>query len=63
MEYLIGALATTALFLCVYGGYKLDTRSKPIEEKTEQDYEAEQLMKDFNETMSYNLKKALEHRN
>lgn len=62
MEYLIGALATVAFFLCVYGAYKAGQKSRKTvpREIDEQDAQrAKQLRKGFEQLMSYDVSKAL----
>lgn len=62
MEYLIGSLATLVFFALIGGAYYLGTKSqkkpKPQVDELEKRRQ-EQLKKDFEEMMNYNVDKAL----
>jgi hypothetical protein len=65
MEYVIGALIVVAFFIAllsgVYIGYRLKhTKSKPPDIDQEQKRHADQLKKDFDNLMSYNVNTALQ---
>ncbi|MMZ70140.1 hypothetical protein D1872_331190 [compost metagenome] len=62
MQYLIGALATVAFFVCLYGAYKAGQRSRktvPREIDEQEAQRAKQLRKGFDQLMGYDVSKAL----
>ena len=65
MEYLIGAGITTLFFLCFGLGYRLGLRTpkhKPQEVDESTKLKAEQLKKDFESLMSYDIDKAMKQK-
>jgi hypothetical protein len=62
MEYLIGALATVAFFVCMYGAYIVGQRSRktvPREIDEQEAQRAKQLRRGFEQLMSYDVSKAV----
>lgn len=62
MEYLIGALATVAFFLCMYGAYKAGQRSrKPVHKEVDEQQmqKAKELRRGFEQLMGYDVAKAV----
>jgi len=62
MEFLIGALATVAFFVCLYGAYKAGQRSRktvPREIDEQEAHRAKQLRQGFEQLMSYDVTKAV----
>jgi formiminotetrahydrofolate cyclodeaminase len=65
MEYITGALVMAALFVCMYGAYRVGYKAgkeayKPVHKEVDEQTvdKAKQIRRDFQDLMSYDVAKA-----